>query len=90
MLDNKCDVCGKPAIGVCSSSFGAVSWSLCRECVNKPAEPACMFEYLFDDVSNNGDGVAEFVNKFHTVIDGEYVSWPEYVKRRRSKYVSQK
>ena len=35
----KCDVCSKPAKGVCSSIFGAVSCALCQDCLNKGLEP---------------------------------------------------
>lgn len=77
-----CNVCNKPAIGVASSSFGAVSWAFCAECMNKPAEPECMFCYLYEDVSDRGEGLRPEVNSYFTYIDGVYVSWPDYVKRR--------
>lgn len=80
-----CDVCGKTSVGVASSSLGPVSWAFCAECAHKPAEPVCMFEYLFDDVSDNGEGLREEMNAFHTFIDDKYVSWPEYVEMRRSR-----
>lgn len=30
--DLKCQVCGAPAIGVASSSLGAISFAYCAEC----------------------------------------------------------
>lgn len=84
MAGNSCDVCGKPSAGVASSSFGAVSWAFCSECAHKPAEPLGMFAYLFDDVSDNGDGLKESVNQFWTFKDGQYLSWPDYVQQRRA------
>ena len=78
-----CDVCGKSAVGVASSSFGPVSWAFCSECANMPAEPLCMFAYLYDDVSDRGDGLSGEVNQFFTFIDGAYVSWRDYVRHRR-------
>jgi hypothetical protein len=84
MAGDSCDVCGKPSIGVASSSFGAVSWAFCKECVSKPAEPECMFCYLYDDVSDKGEGLKDEVNTFYTFIDGKYVSWPDYVAKRRA------
>lgn len=84
MAGDTCDVCGKPSVGVASSSLGAVSWAFCSECAHKPAEPACMFAYLYDDVSDQGDGLRDEINAFFTVIDGAYVSWPDYVKARRA------
>jgi len=78
-----CDVCGRDAIGVASSSLGAVSWAFCQECARKPAEPACMFQYMYHDVSDHGEGLREEMNDFYTWIDGRYVSWPEFVKMKR-------
>ena len=80
-----CDVCNRDGvIGVASSSLGAISFAFCAECCAKPAEPRFMFEYLFDDVSDNGEGLAEHVNDFWTWIDGRYVGWPEFRDMRRA------
>lgn len=84
MAGDTCDVCGKPSIGVASSSFGAISWAFCSECAHKPAEPLCAFAYLYDDVSDKGEGLREGVNDFYTFKDGAYLSWPDYVKHRRA------
>lgn len=35
----KCEVCGQPAIGVCSSVFGPVSNAGCRSCIEQGIEP---------------------------------------------------
>jgi hypothetical protein len=35
----KCEVCGKPAVGVCSSIFGAISCAFCKECLQAGREP---------------------------------------------------
>jgi hypothetical protein len=80
----ECDVCGRAAVGVASSSLGAVSWAFCAECARKPAEPLSMFVYLYDDVSDHGQGLREEINDFYTWIDGRYVSWPDYVARRQA------
>jgi hypothetical protein len=37
--DLKCEVCGKPAIGVCSSPLGAISHAFCKECLEKERQP---------------------------------------------------
>lgn len=84
MAGATCDVCGKPSVGVASSSLGAVSWAFCSECARKPAEPLCMFAYMFDDVSDNGEGLRKEMNEFYTFKDGAYLSWPDYVKERRA------
>lgn len=39
-FDGKCDVCGKESkVVVCASSMGAISYSYCKECLNKGLEP---------------------------------------------------
>lgn len=78
----KCDVCGQPALGVCSSSFGPVTFAYCYECINKPAEPRSTFEYLFEETG--GEGLVHNVNEFFTFIDGRYVSWSDFLKMRRN------
>jgi hypothetical protein len=35
----ECEVCGKLAVGVCSSVFGAISNALCEECLRIGREP---------------------------------------------------
>lgn len=79
-----CSVCGKPSIGFASSTLGPVSFAFCVECARKPAEPESMFCYMFEEVSDNGEGLREEMNRFFTFIDGVYVSWPDYVARRRA------
>ena len=83
MSGDTCDVCGKPSVRVASSSLAPISWAFCTDCLNKPAEPLCMFAYLFDDVSNNGDGLREEINDYYTFKNGAYLSWSDYVKQRR-------
>jgi len=34
-----CEVCGKPACGVCASPFGAISHAICRECLQEHRVP---------------------------------------------------
>lgn len=75
-----CDVCGKDEdVGFASSAFGATSWAFCRECLAKPAEPLSMFEYCYE---MNGENVNDWVKKFYTFVNGEYMSWGEFVKTK--------
>lgn len=91
MAGNTCDVCGRePILGVASSSFAAVSWAFCKECIEKPAEPLTTFSYLYDFVSTDGDGLAPEVNNFYTWKDGKYISWAEYVEERRKQPLCEK
>lgn len=82
--DLHCSVCGKPAMGFASSNLGPISFAFCAACARKPAEPESMFCYLFEEVSDNGDGLRKEMDSFYTFINGEYVSWPDYVDRRRA------
>jgi hypothetical protein len=38
-LELKCDVCKEPAIGVCSSGLGPVSFAYCAECLRERRQP---------------------------------------------------
>lgn len=71
-------------VGVASSPFGAASWAYCLECLQKPADPEVMFTHLYEDVSDRGEGLHEAVNYYYTFKDGQYLSWPDYVKLRRA------
>ena len=35
----KCEICKKPAVGVCSASIGAISHAYCQECIEAGREP---------------------------------------------------
>lgn len=35
----KCEICLKPALGVASSRVGAMSYAICKECIEKGREP---------------------------------------------------
>lgn len=79
-----CDVCTKSEmVGVASSSIGPVSLAFCKECLGRNAEPEWAFAYLYEDVSEEGEGLAEHVNNLTTFKDGGYVSWQDYVKARK-------
>jgi hypothetical protein len=75
-----CSVCEEPALGVASSCLGAVSFSFCRRCCLKKAEPEIMFDYLYDELR---DGVADWVKELFTFKDGIYWSWGFYVSWRK-------
>ena len=80
-----CDVCAqRPGVGIGSSAFGPCSWSYCAECLSKPAEPRPSFQYIYEDVSDKGEGVADWVLAWFTWENGAYVSWPDYVAARRA------
>lgn len=79
-----CEVCGAAGIGVASSGIGAISFSFCKECAHKPAEPLWIFAYLFEDVGTNGEGLRPEVDSYWTWEGGRYVSWPEYRDGRRA------
>lgn len=82
MSELTCDVCGQPAIGVASSCVGPISWAFCRECLNQKAEPEFSFGYLYDEVSTDGEGLADWVSILKTFKDGRYWTWDEWVKWR--------
>lgn len=62
----ECDVCGEPAIGVASSSLGAISFAYCRRCVMVNAEPYGM---LVGVLAMNG-GRSEMAPWVANVVSG--------------------
>ncbi len=74
-----CDVCSKSAVGVASSSLGAISYAYCNECLLRYAEPVTAFEITYEVTS--GD-VADWVRTLTTFIDGKYLTWDEWVGLR--------
>ena len=56
-IDLKCEVCGNPAIGVCSSTVGPISHAFCKECLVEGRQPwstllgglfGCRKDYIAD------------------------------------------
>lgn len=79
-----CDVCDKSeSVGVAASTIGPVSLAYCKECLVRNAEPLFAFEYLYDEVSEEGEGLAERVNDLTTFRDGKYITWGDYKALRR-------
>jgi hypothetical protein len=80
----KCDVCRREReVGVASSTLGAVSFAFCKECLEHRAEPAGMFEFTLEEVGEHF--VAPWVKSLNTFMDGEYLSWDEWVKKHKEK-----
>lgn len=75
-----CDTCKREGreTFVHSSSVGAMSIASCRECLEHTAEPLFAFTYLYDFVSNDGEGLAEWVDGMSTYMDGKYMTWAEW------------
>lgn len=77
-----CDVCSRQRdVAVVASVFGAMSHAICKECLQRPAEPIYCFAHCYDSVGP--DNVAKWVRNWYTWIDGKYVHWDNYVWRRK-------
>lgn len=83
-----CDCCGKEAIGVASSSVGAISFAWCKECINQGAEPELMLMYLAEDVCHeDGSGLHDYIyNELKTFKDGEYITFREWYNKAKGRY----
>jgi hypothetical protein len=83
MAGNTCDTCGskEDITGVVSSGLGPISFCFCKTCLTKNAEPAFMFEFMYEEI---GEDVADHVTHMSTFIDGKYLTWKEYVEIRKS------
>ena len=81
----ECECCGRERdVAVVSSAYGPVSFALCLECLQRPAEPVSVFKYLYDDVAQGDPSRLDASVKNHyTWIDGKYVHWDNYVYRRK-------
>ena len=80
-----CQVCSiNPAKGVASCTFGPMSLAYCSECLAHKAEPLWAFDYTFDEVSENGEGMADWWLQMTTWKDGQYITWPDYVAQRQA------
>jgi hypothetical protein len=75
-LELTCEICRgeseHPALGVACSSLGAISFAMCRRCVQNQAEP---FDFLRDTINECGglDQCAAWVRNLTTWKDGRYV-----------------
>lgn len=89
MGDDTCDVCGRGGVvGVASSALGPVSWAYCRECLNKPADVACMFAATIDGC-NGSANVADWVKRLWAWEDGGYVSWSDFCARHEANILAE-
>lgn len=86
--ERECDVCRRKRIlMVCNCGFGAMSLGYCAECHQRRSEPEWGFEYLLFEVAN-GDpySLHESVKYMTTYIDGQYVSWDDWVEKNRGRH----
>lgn len=80
-----CDVCQtNTALGVASSTLGAMSNAYCRECLNNHAEPYWMFIYTYYEVGNQGEGLADWVKTLKTYYQDRYMTWDEFDEHQKS------
>jgi len=66
-----CDVCGRDALGVTSSSLGAISFAYCRDCATCGAEPylpTVAMVAMQEDVADTGAILDTFAPWFHEVL----------------------
>jgi len=68
----KCQVCGKTAVDVISSVFGAISYASCIQCMQANREPwdivvgglvGCKRGHIIEDVNIFIDATCKFFNK---------------------------
>lgn len=88
----ECEVCHRIRdVWVCSSAFAAMSHAICRECLQKPAEPLFIFGFLLEDVAN-GDpaNLDPSIRNWYTWDKDRYIHWDTFVhNHKEGKYASQ-
>ena len=65
-----CDICGRPAKGVASSTLGAFSYAICQDCLTNNAEPEDILRGVVEDC---GGDVCDWVKELMIYRDGKYV-----------------
>lgn len=85
-----CEVCGAPGHAVCSSTLGPYSACFCLECLQHQAEPYWLFIYVYYEVGNRGENLAEWVRRLTTVRDGQRMTWDNFdALQREYNYLEQ-
>lgn len=92
----KCEVCQKPAIGVCSSVMGAITHGFCRECLTANRQPwttlvggliGCARDHVADWTRPYIEATCEFYGKTEDELweEVERVSkeYDEHMRRER-------
>ena len=81
-MSKPCEICAvNEAVGVCSSTLGAFSFAICRECIKHNAEPLGMLIGMLKDAQYE---VAEWVKKMTTFYEGEYINFDAIVVLAKS------
>jgi len=79
-MTGKCNVCEvNEPVGVACSGLGPVSFTYCKTCLEMNAEPLMMMDATFEII---GPDVANHVKKCTTYVDGEYITWDQFVTKR--------
>lgn len=69
-----CDVChAEPAVGVASSSLGAISLAYGRTCLDRNADAAYILEGTFLTIGPDPKDYALWIWEYLTYREGEYV-----------------
>src|SRR5947207_611517 len=72
MMD--CQVCERrPGEQVCSSTFGAISFSYCGECLHRLTEPLWLVKSTLWNLGGSWKNAAAWVKEYTTFVDGHYV-----------------
>lgn len=80
-----CDVCNaQPVIGLASSSFGPITHAYCARCAAMQVEPLFMFDFMYEHVSRQGEGLSPWVFSYFTYENSEFVSMIDYINKRRA------
>lgn len=83
MDDLVCDVCGREATGVASSSLGGISFAYCQECLDRGAEPLPMWHNTIWCVGGWHQIRTELVLSACSWFQDQYVGWATIVSTYR-------
>jgi hypothetical protein len=79
LAETECEVCGCAGIaGVASSVLAPYSAAYCRRCLEENADCYWLFIYMYYEVGQRGEGIADWVKQLRTYRDGHYVTWAQF------------
>ena len=77
--DLTCNVCERqPAVGVASSTLGAMSLAYCQQCLIENADATFMLAGNIYSIGPNPNDYAEWFWSSKTFYDGRYITAREY------------
>jgi len=84
MLDDKCDVCGRPgAVGVASTVI-PYSCAYCVPCLQRNAQPDLVFMVMYETIGIDFETANPAYLELVTYVDGDYIDYRTWAQKRHA------